>query len=507
MCFFFSRFYYYQWNQFMVKGETRNTNQWTTSSTKSEPQTTIRPIKRTGWTPITSSVNNEEAAPARQRSKSWDKSYAKSQSYKTSWSNNQPLRESFVETEWDDDVPIRHVFRDTVDDKEKAAKSVKDTWTEREQYERPSRQSFKDEWSDKQEVIGPEKETHINNKPARRGFATSWDSRNPQTKPERIVDDDNNNNDDDWEKPSKLMDEKWDKLARDYFDDDDDDRILDHPDYRDPWDKNKGDFVSPAKPKFNVKWEDSIKPENSSAKFTDKKTEDNNKNTGRVSNQQFGWRSSINHSTTSTSINPTAKQRATTNAFFNTEPTQRPTIIPKTERPKTERPRTERPRTERPRTEWPRTERPRTEKPKSERPKAPKESINILSENLSSKKKQHRIGTWITSDRLTDRNQDDDWPDAPLSRLREEEYDDESVEQLPERVEVLPPTSGRQREEIDHDDPKNWRIEDSIPGVPGNDYPVYATVPQTSFNCKNHEWPGYYADVDTQCQVCHALFI
>ncbi|CAL1264195.1 unnamed protein product, partial [Larinioides sclopetarius] len=53
------------------------------------------------------------------------------------------------------------------------------------------------------------------------------------------------------------------------------------------------------------------------------------------------------------------------------------------------------------------------------------------------------------------------------------------------------------------DDPSQWRLEDSIPGTPGVDYPNYSTIPQTSFDCKQHENPGYYGDVEAQCQVFH----
>lgn len=43
----------------------------------------------------------------------------------------------------------------------------------------------------------------------------------------------------------------------------------------------------------------------------------------------------------------------------------------------------------------------------------------------------------------------------------------------------------------------------AIPGVPGEDYPIYSIIPQTDFDCKQQQWPGYYADVFTKCQVFH----
>lgn len=43
----------------------------------------------------------------------------------------------------------------------------------------------------------------------------------------------------------------------------------------------------------------------------------------------------------------------------------------------------------------------------------------------------------------------------------------------------------------------------AIPGVPGVDYPIYAVVPQTTFDCSQQPLPGYYADVEANCQVFH----
>ena len=38
--------------------------------------------------------------------------------------------------------------------------------------------------------------------------------------------------------------------------------------------------------------------------------------------------------------------------------------------------------------------------------------------------------------------------------------------------------------------------------TPGKDYPVYNEIPVTYFSCANYK-PGFYADVDTYCQVYH----
>ena len=46
-------------------------------------------------------------------------------------------------------------------------------------------------------------------------------------------------------------------------------------------------------------------------------------------------------------------------------------------------------------------------------------------------------------------------------------------------------------------------MKNSIRGEPGKDYPILADIPITRFKCSDHESPGYYADVETQCQVFH----
>lgn len=47
-----------------------------------------------------------------------------------------------------------------------------------------------------------------------------------------------------------------------------------------------------------------------------------------------------------------------------------------------------------------------------------------------------------------------------------------------------------------------------IPGVPGVDYPLYHSVPHTSFSCHNvPAHPGMYANVETGCQVRILIFL
>ena len=46
-------------------------------------------------------------------------------------------------------------------------------------------------------------------------------------------------------------------------------------------------------------------------------------------------------------------------------------------------------------------------------------------------------------------------------------------------------------------------LEETIPGIPGDDYPIFAEVPETSFVCDGLVDGGYYADPEAECQVFH----
>ena len=52
------------------------------------------------------------------------------------------------------------------------------------------------------------------------------------------------------------------------------------------------------------------------------------------------------------------------------------------------------------------------------------------------------------------------------------------------------------------DDPLDW-LRESIPGEPGVDYPILASVQETSFSCSGLVFGGYYADPEQECQVFH----
>ncbi|XP_014481873.1 PREDICTED: uncharacterized protein LOC106748142 [Dinoponera quadriceps] len=60
---------------------------------------------------------------------------------------------------------------------------------------------------------------------------------------------------------------------------------------------------------------------------------------------------------------------------------------------------------------------------------------------------------------------------------------------------------------VEEEKPKSKQDFSKIPGIPGVDFPIYHTVPPTSFSCANVPViPGMYANVETGCQayhVCH----
>merc|ERR1719411_2430829 len=46
-------------------------------------------------------------------------------------------------------------------------------------------------------------------------------------------------------------------------------------------------------------------------------------------------------------------------------------------------------------------------------------------------------------------------------------------------------------------------LEKAVPGIPGEDYPIYAEVPESGFSCDGQVDGGYYADPEAECQVFH----
>jgi len=43
----------------------------------------------------------------------------------------------------------------------------------------------------------------------------------------------------------------------------------------------------------------------------------------------------------------------------------------------------------------------------------------------------------------------------------------------------------------------------SIPGIPGEDYPIFSEAPESAFSCEGQVNGGYYADPEALCQVFH----
>merc|ERR1711997_1128440 len=46
-------------------------------------------------------------------------------------------------------------------------------------------------------------------------------------------------------------------------------------------------------------------------------------------------------------------------------------------------------------------------------------------------------------------------------------------------------------------------LQSSIPGIPGEDYPIYAEVPESGFACDGQVDGGYYSDPEAECQAFH----
>ncbi|XP_058804174.1 GATA zinc finger domain-containing protein 14-like [Phymastichus coffea] len=61
----------------------------------------------------------------------------------------------------------------------------------------------------------------------------------------------------------------------------------------------------------------------------------------------------------------------------------------------------------------------------------------------------------------------------------------------------------QQQQQQDEGEDARYGWEDSVPGVPGRDYPNLTSIPATSFSCAGKTAGGYYADVETRCQVFH----
>jgi len=61
---------------------------------------------------------------------------------------------------------------------------------------------------------------------------------------------------------------------------------------------------------------------------------------------------------------------------------------------------------------------------------------------------------------------------------------------------------GQENEKTETEDPLQ-ALGLAIPGVPGEDYPIYSQPPDTFFSCDGQVNGGYYADPEAQCQSFH----
>lgn len=58
----------------------------------------------------------------------------------------------------------------------------------------------------------------------------------------------------------------------------------------------------------------------------------------------------------------------------------------------------------------------------------------------------------------------------------------------------------------DHHDSIKW-LEGAISGQPGEDYPILSRVNVSNFNCRDQKYPGFYADLESRCQVSSRAII
>ena len=58
-------------------------------------------------------------------------------------------------------------------------------------------------------------------------------------------------------------------------------------------------------------------------------------------------------------------------------------------------------------------------------------------------------------------------------------------------------------DELSGDEMNLKMLMSSVPGTPGEDYPIYSEVPETEFSCEGQVIGGYYADPAAECQVFH----
>ncbi|KAL5285577.1 hypothetical protein ACFFRR_007342 [Megaselia abdita] len=76
--------------------------------------------------------------------------------------------------------------------------------------------------------------------------------------------------------------------------------------------------------------------------------------------------------------------------------------------------------------------------------------------------------------------------------------------QFEEKYEVVPISqiASRRLHKRSSDEDVDYEVYQGVVGRPGIDFPIFPKIPQTSFSCRNFG-SGYFADLETDCQVFH----
>lgn len=486
--------------------------------------------------------------------KGWSKSRTKVTSYKSSWNGNEPPHERYVETEWDDDVPVKQIVKDSAwDNKEQSDKSY-NTWDDEKQFGMPW--TIKDVAADKNDDEGAgyyeyNSEPIEKRKPSRLGFS-SRDIRVNNNKL-RNTDDENNSFETtvppiikttpkltpaSWQplpKPAKLFEKRREKSTEAPFEDWERKALHEI----DEWNKKASSFeeIKPLKEekelysKIKHEWKSRDTDKSAKTWYDEDQDSDDLLKTARqtVKPRQFGWRTTIKHEVPKSSarLEEEKEEKEKENKPVVKKQNQRQSRTRKNSKVLDKAPKgittishsfeishgDRKPA---------RSGSLRTSEKAKESKKIEVEtttrSAPLRTGTETSKQKQHRIGTWASSAKLVA----DDWSEPARLQQTEADYEDDRS-QMPERIEI--PESALEREDdvssriIESDDvterpferrgelleDEKANLENNIPGSPGADYPTFSSIPRTSFDCKEQQWPGYYADVEAQCQVCVIL--
>ncbi|XP_050532849.1 uncharacterized protein LOC126900881 isoform X2 [Daktulosphaira vitifoliae] len=88
---------------------------------------------------------------------------------------------------------------------------------------------------------------------------------------------------------------------------------------------------------------------------------------------------------------------------------------------------------------------------------------------------------------------------SAVLQILQKESNEQSKSNLITRPKITTTPRPQQHKWNDYDD----TADTSNPGRPGIDYPVFSTIPKTSFDCKTQRYKGFFGDPETHCQVWH----